>query len=633
MSPTRNAQRPSPQYKPYARGPTSPRSSESSSPCSSPTQSILQDYSPMPYEVNRTLETAYLNGLTPKRQTKALISQALFDRIWDTLHQPDTPSYSSSTPASPVIPAFSRGSGFGLATPNPGNVETPQFRFWVRKMFTIGRTDDPQFQGKPFSQGPPREILLHFQDHLQVAVQEQLYDILCHCHALANHGGRDKTCIVIRKNYAWVPKELVAQFVKACPTCIMKKCGHSDFKTLYQLGQNPESPKLDKDDSGSLPELRNYLQELAAKDAENPEADEDSWRSNDSFDNDIGGSQGQQGYPPSILDRYLSRSPRSSAFSAQSHSSGASVQTTMSHGMSREVSLYQGMPNGWQYHSDYTTARAGFLKERTHSTQSEPIHPTSTTDSTLGRKCGRPRVPSVAPLIFQDRTTARFADQHRTRRNTLPPLQLPDGHQDNEGLPPSLQSLRLSPDSSARNVPAYVKDTNTKADFLSQIDPVLLELSKRPDELRTQAAPTPLMTSTPRMPQYAVTPVSSPANPPASFRPMSAPLVLDLALPRFTETREPKNALNRPELSRTAKIIPIDIPMSAASSASPTNSLLPTPTEEEGKTPDIVTRIDAIHIRGEEKQQVCDIFSEDLVSRGELEFDSDVRVEVQVYPV
>ncbi|KAI6041753.1 hypothetical protein EDC04DRAFT_1200348 [Pisolithus marmoratus] len=55
---------------------------------------------------------------------------------------------------------------------------------------------------------------------------EQLYEVLCYCHGLTQHGGRDKTCAAVREHYSWVPKELVAQFVKGCPTCLMKRAGN-----------------------------------------------------------------------------------------------------------------------------------------------------------------------------------------------------------------------------------------------------------------------------------------------------------------------------------------------------------------------------------------------------------------------
>jgi hypothetical protein len=52
---------------------------------------------------------------------------------------------------------------------------------------------------------------------------------------MARHGGRDKTCATLRLHYSWVPKELTAKFVKACPTCTLKRSGNPDL--LSQFGQ------------------------------------------------------------------------------------------------------------------------------------------------------------------------------------------------------------------------------------------------------------------------------------------------------------------------------------------------------------------------------------------------------------
>ncbi|KAF9528824.1 hypothetical protein CPB83DRAFT_747536, partial [Crepidotus variabilis] len=147
------------------------------------------------YAQYKQVEAGYIQSLTPRRQGKALITQAMFDRIWDVLHSPESPG------------------------------ETAQFRFWARKMFTTSKTYRSSLGGVDMNE-PLQEVLLH--DNLLVAVQEQLYDLLCFCHGSTGHGGRDKTCALIRKHYTWVPKDLVSSFIKACPTCIMKKCGTID---------------------------------------------------------------------------------------------------------------------------------------------------------------------------------------------------------------------------------------------------------------------------------------------------------------------------------------------------------------------------------------------------------------------
>ncbi|KAG1767379.1 hypothetical protein EV702DRAFT_980140, partial [Suillus placidus] len=141
------------------------------------------------YAQYKRIEMAYLQSLSPRKRDKALISQCMFDKIWDVLHQPDACT-----------------------------VGTPQFRFWVRKMFTLSTSDAEDND----SEAPV--VILH--ENRPVAIQEQLYELFCYCHEESNHGGRDKTCAIIRQHYSWVPKELTAQFVKACPTCTFKRSGN-----------------------------------------------------------------------------------------------------------------------------------------------------------------------------------------------------------------------------------------------------------------------------------------------------------------------------------------------------------------------------------------------------------------------
>ncbi|KIO15703.1 carbohydrate-binding module family 1 protein, partial [Tulasnella calospora MUT 4182] len=95
-----------------------------------------------------------------------------------------------------------------LMDPTNTTYGTPQFRFWVRKIFVLAR-----FQS---------EYTVTHEDK-PVAVKEQIYQILVHCHGECYHGRRDKTCAQIKGYYSWIPKELVAQFVKACPTCVLKR--------------------------------------------------------------------------------------------------------------------------------------------------------------------------------------------------------------------------------------------------------------------------------------------------------------------------------------------------------------------------------------------------------------------------
>ncbi|TFK79895.1 hypothetical protein K466DRAFT_559555, partial [Polyporus arcularius HHB13444] len=136
------------------------------------------------------LEEQYLESLDYRKKKKALISQAMFDNIWLALHCPDDVS-----------------------------IETPQFRWWVRKMFVL----KAQGLQDGYLAGLASAELAVVHNGKRVAVREQIYDILCICHQRVKHSGRDKTSAEIRKTFDWIPKDLVSLFVKHCPTCMHKK--------------------------------------------------------------------------------------------------------------------------------------------------------------------------------------------------------------------------------------------------------------------------------------------------------------------------------------------------------------------------------------------------------------------------
>jgi len=187
--------------KPYERHPhsSSPALSDDQNGDECPPSPILDtaDKPGFPtYIQYKRIEMAYLQSLSPRKRDKALISQCMFDKIWDVLHQPDACT-----------------------------IGTPQFRFWVRKMFTLSTPNTEDDSEVPV-------VILH--ENRPVAVQEQLYELFCYCHEESNHGGRDKTCAIIRQHYSWVPKELTAQFVKACPTCTFKRSGNPELIALVQ---------------------------------------------------------------------------------------------------------------------------------------------------------------------------------------------------------------------------------------------------------------------------------------------------------------------------------------------------------------------------------------------------------------
>ena len=69
---------------------TSPKSPfRQSSPPASPTVDP-PDHPGLPtFADYKRIEAGYLLSLSPRKRDKALITQAMFDKIWDVLHQPE----------------------------------------------------------------------------------------------------------------------------------------------------------------------------------------------------------------------------------------------------------------------------------------------------------------------------------------------------------------------------------------------------------------------------------------------------------------------------------------------------------------------------------------------------------------
>ena len=389
------------------------------------------------YAQYKQVEAAYIQSLTPRRQGKALISQALFDRIWDVLHRPDFQG------------------------------ETAQFRFWARKMFTLSKTHRNTLNGFDKHGDTPQEVLLH--DNLLVAVQEQIYDLLCYCHGSTGHGGRDKTCSLIRKHYTWVPKDLVSNFIKACPTCIMKKCGnidsalatqmaehradHANFSRITEFLANYTS-SADTTASGSLPTLPSPGPNIKWPTFPGEEYS--------------GANNMQDVDPTEAAYREAVRRARNAKASlstmATPHPRGP-----QSVPMFREVSLYKGLPNGWQYrHSDYASAHAEFMKSE---------DPSPVQDGDPSTQANRPRIPSVLPLwgpehFMQEEFSVEETDFGRSANILIPSLAKVSQQQDSEvQANASLRYMLLG----HSQQPLDFKEEPQPFD--QQIDPLLLEHS------------------------------------------------------------------------------------------------------------------------------------------------------------
>ncbi|ORE02189.1 hypothetical protein BCV72DRAFT_56950 [Rhizopus microsporus var. microsporus] len=126
----------------------------------------------------------YLQNLSTKKRDKALVDSHRYSMILQVLKDPRNTS-----------------------------ISTAQFRFWVKKMFRLTNHD----------------IVCH--DNKPVATRENIYSILVRAHKEAHHGGRDKTSALVRRQYSWIPKELIARFVRHCPYCISRRNGSTQDNT------------------------------------------------------------------------------------------------------------------------------------------------------------------------------------------------------------------------------------------------------------------------------------------------------------------------------------------------------------------------------------------------------------------
>ncbi|KAF8540786.1 hypothetical protein BDD12DRAFT_733835 [Trichophaea hybrida] len=144
--------------------------------------SLAPDHTQLPSTEDFTdILNEYINDLSPKKQDKALIPQKRLNNIEAVLRDPKCTT-----------------------------IESAQFRFWAKKMFSL-QVDENGV-----------ERVMH--ENKPVAVREKLYRVLTTAHIQAQHGGRDKTSSQVRKSYSWVPKELIARFVRSCPNCRARRC-------------------------------------------------------------------------------------------------------------------------------------------------------------------------------------------------------------------------------------------------------------------------------------------------------------------------------------------------------------------------------------------------------------------------
>lgn len=169
---------------------------------------IKHDGLPSRHEFSSAIDV-YLSALSSKKLPKALITEELYSDIVFTLKR-------------------EKGSLAGI--------RTPQFRFWCRKHFALSTVPRLRLREQPEpphsllalpignqDNGESNEVEVVTHDGQPVVTKEMIYDVVAQCHLLASHGGRDKTTVLVRKNYSWVPKVLIGDFIKLCPVCHTKK--------------------------------------------------------------------------------------------------------------------------------------------------------------------------------------------------------------------------------------------------------------------------------------------------------------------------------------------------------------------------------------------------------------------------
>ncbi|CAO3630799.1 unnamed protein product [Cunninghamella blakesleeana] len=165
----------------------------------------------------------YLQNLSSKKRDKALVDSKRYSLILQVLKDPRNTA-----------------------------ISTAQFRFWVKKMFQL-RNVNHHGNGQHW-------IVCH--DQKPVAMQEQIYPILVRAHREAHHGGRDKTSALVRKRYSWIPKELIARFVRHCPFCISRRNGHLSRPTTATNGNELLNSNLSLKNENHHEELNNDDQSI-----------------------------------------------------------------------------------------------------------------------------------------------------------------------------------------------------------------------------------------------------------------------------------------------------------------------------------------------------------------------------------
>ncbi|KAH7871188.1 uncharacterized protein C8R40DRAFT_1174883 [Lentinula edodes] len=211
-----------------------------------------------------------------------------------------------------------------------------------------------------------------------VVPQDQVYDVLQYCHRKSDHGDFSGTLAIVREYYTFVPSILVRGFVDACPTCTAKRALNNVFSYA--------APDINNATSFS-----NSFDLLAVSNSQDEELSTLPTSSPFIFSGlDFEDSHPMElPVPPPLFSR-LSTGSR-----------GSHDGLPQSLPMSREVSLFQGIPNGWQYFTDYDVAHKDFVEHK-DEVMSQQLKPPAHQK--------RPRIPSIAPLNTTNTNSGGRAD-------------------------------------------------------------------------------------------------------------------------------------------------------------------------------------------------------------------------------
>ncbi|KAF9265128.1 hypothetical protein L218DRAFT_185392 [Marasmius fiardii PR-910] len=246
------------------------------------------------------------------------------------------------------------------------------------------------------------QAILTYQDRI-VAAEDLLYDILCFCHLASDHGDQCATNALVQDLHAFVSSVLVGEFVDSCPACAEKS-----LKKASEAAPTHDDYVFDEEEPGrrdNTPVYDSSSNPASTSTSSDPLFSSETSKPEPLMTIRVDGNEEDDSMKYHRLKRTL-RNPLTEVelplmptrsdpgFRPSSSPSLGAIERVTSLPMSREVSLYQGIPNGWQYHfPDYESALNKFVKQK-----DGPLASPSPIEGLPSKMKGLPRVPSIAPL-------------------------------------------------------------------------------------------------------------------------------------------------------------------------------------------------------------------------------------------